>query len=87
MPKLTERERLSDLETRQRKLQDEIEAARGALRSRYAAIVTDLPVEMLVERDFRDILQQAIRVGGPAAVQALKSLTPTTDPKSRTAKA
>jgi hypothetical protein len=87
MPKLTERERLSDLETRQRKLQDEIEAARSALRSRYAAIVTEMPVETLIEREFRDILQQAIRVGGPAAVQALKSLTLTTDPKSRTAKA
>lgn len=87
MPKLTERERLSDLETRQRKLQDEIEAARSALRSRYAAVVMEQPVEMLAEREFRDILQQAIRAGGPAAVQALKSLMPTADPKSRPAKA
>ena len=86
MPKLTDRERLSDLEARQRKLQDEIEAARGALRSRYAAIVTEQPVEMLGERDFREILQQAIRAGGPAAAQALKALPPAVDPKSRTAK-
>ncbi|MDB5576413.1 MAG: hypothetical protein JWR80_1589 [Bradyrhizobium sp.] len=74
MPKLTERERLTDLETRQRKLAQELDEARQTLRARYAAIVPELGVERLTEREFRDLLAQAIRAGGPAALGALKPL-------------
>ena len=74
MPKLTERERLADLESRQRKLAQELDGARKALRARYAAIVPDLGVERLTEREFRDLLTLAIRAGGPAALAALKPL-------------
>jgi hypothetical protein len=74
MPKLTERERLADLETRQRKLAEDVEDARHAVRARYAVIVAELPVERLSEREFRDILSHAIRAGGPATLAALKAL-------------
>jgi len=80
MPKMTERERLADLEARQRRISDEIEAARLTLRNRYAAIVTDLPIETLSERDFRDILTQCLRVGAAASVAALKALPATAPP-------
>lgn len=82
MPKQNDRERLADLEARQRRLQEEIAAARSALRARYGAIVVELPIEAVGERDFRDILQHAIRVGAPAAVQALKALPPAPEPIS-----
>ncbi|MDB5581542.1 MAG: hypothetical protein JWR80_6718 [Bradyrhizobium sp.] len=74
MPKLTERERLADLESRQRKLAQELDDARKALRARYATIVPELRVERLTEREFRDLLTLAIRAGGPAALAALKPL-------------
>ncbi len=74
MPKMTERDRLADLEARQRKIADEVKSARQALRERYAGIVAEAPVEMLTEREFRDILTHATRTGGAAAVQALKGL-------------
>jgi len=74
MPKLTEREKLADLESRQRKLAQELANARQALRARYAAIVPELGIERLTEREFRDLLTQAIRAGGPAALAALKPL-------------
>lgn len=74
MPKLSERERLAELEARQQKLVLELDEARHLLRARYAAIVPDLCVERLTEREFRDLLAQAIRTGGPAALAALKPL-------------
>lgn len=74
MPKQTERERLVDLESRRRKLDDEVENARRALRGKYAAAVSELAVETLTEREFRDLIGHAIRAGGPPALAALKAL-------------
>ncbi|MFC3698503.1 hypothetical protein ACFOOJ_13800 [Sphingobium xenophagum] len=74
MPKQNECERLVDLEARQRRLQEEIAAARSALRTRYGAIVAEIPIEAIGERVFRDILQHAIRAGGTAPLQAVKAL-------------
>ena len=74
MPKQSERERLVDLESRRRKLDDEVEAARRALRGKYAATVADLEVEKLTEREFKDILVHAIRAGEAPSVAALKAL-------------
>lgn len=74
MPKKSERERLADLETRQRKVAEEVEAARCALRGRYASLVPELPVETLTEREFREILNLSIVCGGAGSVAALKSL-------------
>ncbi len=74
MPKLSEREKLADLEARQRKMVEEVTQARSALRDRYAAMMKDLGVEALTEREFRDLLTHAIRVGGVASVAALKAL-------------
>ena len=76
MPKLNDRDRLADLEMRQTKIAQEIREARCALRGKYASIISDLEVEKLSERDFRDLLQHAIRVGGPACITALKGLAP-----------
>ncbi|CAM5395651.1 hypothetical protein ACFSUK_18435 [Sphingobium scionense] len=74
MPKMTERDRLADLEARQRKMNDELEGARRALRGKYAAMIAEMPVEKLTEREFRELLTQAIRVGGSAALTAVKGL-------------
>lgn len=74
MPKQTDRERLTDLESRRRKLDDEVETARRALRGKYAALIPELAVETLTEREFRDLLAQAIRVGGAPALAVLKGL-------------
>lgn len=74
MPKMTERDRLADLEARQRKVGEEVEKARRSLRGRYATMVSEVPVERLTEREFRELLTQAIRVGGGAALAALKGL-------------
>jgi hypothetical protein len=74
MPKMSERERLADLEARQRKVGDEIVEVRRALRGKYGAIVLDLAVETLTEREFRELLTQAIRVGGAASIAALTPL-------------
>ncbi|RXR30837.1 hypothetical protein [Sphingobium fluviale] len=79
MPKMTDRERLADLEARQRKMGEEVEKARRALRGKYAAIVPELAVETLTEREFRDLVVAAIRVGGAAAIAALKPLPESTD--------
>ena len=76
MPKKSERERFAELVERQKKVSEEIEAARAQLRGRYARIVADLPVEEIAERDFRELLGQALRVGGGAALAALKTLPP-----------
>jgi hypothetical protein len=81
MPKKSERERLADLEARQRKVAEDVENARRALRGKYASIVPELPVETLTEREFRDVLDHAIRVGGSAAITALKSLSSATPNK------
>jgi hypothetical protein len=74
MPKKSERDQLAALEARRRKLDDEVENARRAVRGRYAALVPDLEVERLTEREFRDVLTQAIRVGGSPSVTPLKGL-------------
>lgn len=79
MPKMTDRERLADLEARQRKMVEEVEKTRRALRGKYADIVPELAVETLTEREFRDLLVAAIRVGGTAAIAALKPLPASTD--------
>lgn len=79
MPKMTDRERLADLEARQRKMVEEVEKTRQALRGKYAAIVPEFAVENLTEREFRDLLVAAIRVGGAAAIAALKPLPDNTD--------
>lgn len=74
MPKLSERERLADLEARQRRAVQEVETARRALRGKYADIVRDLPVEAMSERIFKDLLSEAIRAGGEASFAALKAM-------------
>jgi len=73
MPKMSERERLADLEARQRKVGDEIVEVRKALRGRYAAITLDLAVESLTEREFRELVAQGIRLGGAASIAALQA--------------
>lgn len=84
MPKVNERERLADLETRQRKVTQDVENARRALRGKYAAMVLDLPIESLSEREFKDVLTHTIRVGGSPTVFALKALPAAApEPKSR----
>ncbi|WP_232476066.1 hypothetical protein [Flavisphingomonas formosensis] len=74
MPKMTDRERLAKIEADQRSLAREAETVRGAVRARYGVLATELPVETLSEREFRDVVGQAIRVGGLAAIAALKAL-------------
>jgi hypothetical protein len=74
MPKMTERERLAKIEADQHSLAREAETVRRGLRAHYGKLVTELPVERLSEREFRDVLAQAIRVGGGAAIAALKGL-------------
>ncbi|HEX7854726.1 MAG TPA: hypothetical protein VF503_13635 [Sphingobium sp.] len=73
---MTDRERLADLEQRREKLAQELDQTRRAVRDKYAAIVPELAVEDFTEREFRDLLAQAIRVGGAASVAALKGLPP-----------
>ncbi|WP_150295048.1 hypothetical protein [Sphingobium estronivorans] len=74
MPKLTDRERLADLEARQKKIAQDILDARRALRGKYVAMLADMEIERLSERECRDILAHAIRAGGAASIAALKSL-------------
>ncbi|MCP3729307.1 hypothetical protein M9978_02600 [Sphingomonas sp. MG17] len=77
MPKLTDREKLADLDKRQRALADEANNVRRNLRERYGSMLADIPVERLGEREFRDLLNHAVRAGGSAAVAALKALPAT----------
>jgi len=74
MPKMTDRERLAKLEADQRRLADELETVRRTVRANYGALAQELAVETLTEREFRDVLAQAIRVGGQASIAALKPL-------------
>lgn len=74
MPKMNDRERLAKLEADQRNIANEAETVRRALRGQYGKLVSEQPVERLSEREFRDLLVQGIRVGGGAAVAALKGL-------------
>ena len=74
MPKMNERERLADLEERERKLAQEVLGARRALRGKYASLVEELAVEQLSERAFREIVGHAIRIGGDRAVEALRAI-------------
>jgi hypothetical protein len=60
MPKMTERERLAKIEADQQNLAREAETVRRGLRSHYGKLATELPVERLSEREFRDVLSQAI---------------------------
>lgn len=75
MPKMSDRERLNELEDKQRKLGEEIGQVRRALRGKRGSIVLDLAVETLTEREFRDIVVHAIRLGGAAAIAALAPKT------------
>ncbi|ODP36358.1 MULTISPECIES: hypothetical protein [Sphingomonas] len=74
MPKLTDREKLAELDKRQRALSEEAESVRRSLRARYGAMLTDIPVERISEKEFRDLLTHAIRAGGSPAIAALKAL-------------
>lgn len=74
MPKLTDRERLAKIEADQRSLAQEAETVRRGLRAHYGRLTAELPIEKLSEREFREVLAQAIRVGGAGAIVALKAL-------------
>lgn len=74
MPKMTERERLAKIEADQLSLAQEAETVRRGLRAHYGKLATELAVERLSEREFRDVLIHAVRVGGGAAIAALKPL-------------
>ncbi|MCP5400457.1 MAG: hypothetical protein H6921_14645 [Sphingomonas sp.] len=73
MPRMTDRERLAKIEADQRRLAEEAERTRQAVRAHYGSIVADVAVETLTEREFRDILNHVVRLGGSAAVSALKA--------------
>ena len=88
MPKMTDRERLAKIEADRRKLDEEADTVRQSLRAQYAAHISQIAVEQLSEREFRDLLTHAIRVGGAAAITALKALPitaaiPQTSPERR----
>lgn len=76
MPKMSERERLAKIESDQKKLAEEAEAVRRTLRSGYGAICAGLAVERLSEREFREIVGHAIRLGGGTTLAVLKPLSP-----------
>ncbi|WP_254514607.1 hypothetical protein [Novosphingobium sp. G106] len=74
---MTDRERLTKIEADQRKLADEADGVRRALRASYGALASELAVETLTERQFRELLAHAIRAGGIASIAALKALPST----------
>ncbi|WP_342250309.1 hypothetical protein [Sphingomonas sp. OTU376] len=74
MPKLTDREKLAELDKRQRQLAEEAGNVRKSLRARYGAMLADYAVETVSERDFREIIAQAIRAGGATSLATLKAL-------------
>lgn len=74
MPRMTDRERLAKIEADQRSLAFEADAVRRSVRASYGAMIADLAVETLTEREFREVLNQVIRVGGQRAIAALKPL-------------
>lgn len=74
MPKLTERDRLVDLEERQRKATEDLAQARQELRGKYLDQLRTLPLERLADRELRELVNQAIRVGAGIALPALKAL-------------
>jgi hypothetical protein len=74
MPKLSDREKLADLDKRQHQLAQEADTVRRTLRSRYGAMLADIAIERLSEREFKDLVTHAVRAGGPAAIIALKAL-------------
>jgi hypothetical protein len=61
MPKTTERERLAKLEADQSRLALEADRVRKNVRAGYGALIVDLAVESLSEREFRELVAQAIR--------------------------
>ena len=85
MPKLTDRERLAALEVQQKKIAQDILDTRRALRGKYAAMLADMEIERLSERECRDILAHAIRAGATASIAALKTLPaqPRAEPDKR----
>jgi len=87
MPKTTERERLAKLEADQSRLALEADRVRKNVRAGYGALIADLAVESLSEREFRELVAQAIRTGGASAISALKALPllslPKTSPERR----
>lgn len=75
MPRMSERDRLAELEARHHKVTNELDQARRAVRDRYAAIVSEMSVEQLPEREFREIIGHVIRVSGSTALAALQALS------------
>lgn len=73
MPKLSDRERLAKIEADQRSLAQEAETVRRTVRAHYGGLVADLAVEGLSEREFREVVTHAIRLGGPTATATLKA--------------
>ena len=83
MPKLTDRERLAKIEADQQSLAEEAETVRRSVRAQCGALVAGVAVEALTEREFRDVIAQAIRVGGAQALASLKSLPSQASPERR----